>query len=108
MLNKHDTKAVALLEAELVAGATVTVHAAYGYYTVGAYTPAVGAGGYAVYGYGGFFGIGDVVPAREYTGPNAAHLAAMAAVRSCGSTRANEAARKSARARARCLPSARG
>ena len=78
------------IAAAIVAGAVLTVHAAYGYYTVGAYTPAVGPRGYAVYGYGGSVRE-PALPAREYVTSDAAMRAGWAVVSSCGSTRARDA-----------------
>ena len=46
----HNEKAAARAAALLKAGVTLTVPAFRGYYTAGAYTPAVGPGGFAVYG----------------------------------------------------------
>lgn len=48
----HNEKAVQRAVVALNAGAVLTVHAPRGYYTAGRYTPAVGSGGFAVYGYG--------------------------------------------------------
>ena len=47
----NNDKAAQRLTTLLVSGRTLTIPAAWGYVTVGAYTPAVGAGGFAVYGY---------------------------------------------------------
>lgn len=84
----NDEKATARVLAVLRAGGVLKVEAASGYYTAGAYTPAVGPRGFAVYGYGSR----SVVAAREYAGPDAVSSAAWAVVSSCGSTRAREAA----------------
>lgn len=82
----NNQKAVNRLVALLLAGKTVTVQAYSGYYTVGKYAPAVGPGGFAVYGYGR-----GTIPAQEYTSAVAANDAAWAVVSSCGSTRVREA-----------------
>lgn len=94
----RDEKAMVRVKAELEAGATLTVHAASGYYTAGAFTPAVGPRGFAVYGYGP-----GAVPAREFAESDASFRAAWAIVTSCGSTRAREAAQASEKAR-RVMP----
>lgn len=85
----NNEKAVGFVTSMIRAGAVLTIHASSGYYTIGAYTPAVGPHGFAVYGYGGY---GRTIPAREFVGYHAAHEAAWAIVDSCGSTRAREAA----------------
>jgi hypothetical protein len=98
----NNEKAVMRVRDALLKGAVLTVHASSGLYTVGAYTPAVGPRGFAVYGYGR-----ETIPARAYTGanpvdPQLAEGAAWAVVHACGSTRAREAAlaweRRAARA----------
>lgn len=93
----HDERAAARAAEALRAGLTLTVEARRGYYTAGPYTPAVGEGGHAVYGYGGAEG----PPAREYVGPRSAEEAAEALVRSCGSTRTREACVEAGRREAR-------
>ncbi|TXH42618.1 MAG: hypothetical protein E6Q97_35480 [Desulfurellales bacterium] len=85
----NNDKAAQRLAALLVSGRTLTIPAAWGYITVGAYTPAVGAGGFAVYGYRT-----DNFSAAEFTGPCAAEAASQQAVAICGSTRVFEACRK--------------
>jgi len=92
----HNEKAAARAAALLKAGVTLTVPAFRGYYTAGAYTPAVGPGGFAVYGYSG-----AEQPAREFTGRDALESAAFALVHSCGSTRLREACIAAERKRAR-------
>lgn len=83
----NNEKAANRIKNILATGAVVTVHAYMGYYTVGKFTPAIGEGGFAVYGYGK-----GVIPAREFTGVGAIDRAAWAVVSSCGSTRTREAA----------------
>ena len=85
----NNDKAAQRLTTLLVSGRTLTIPAAWGYITVGAYTPAVGAGGFAVYGYRT-----DNFSAAEFTGPHAAEAAGRQAVAVCGSTRVFEACRK--------------
>ena len=85
----NNDKAVLRLAALIESGRTITVDAAWGYVTVGRYTPAVGPQGFAVYGYrtGNF-------NAAEFTGPHAAEAASRQAVAVCGSTRVFDACRK--------------
>ena len=85
----NNDKAAQRLTTLLVSGRTLTIPAAWGYVTVGAYTPAVGAGGFAVYGYRT-----DNFNAAEFSGPHAAEAAGRQAVAICGSTRVFEACRK--------------
>ena len=85
----NNDKAALRLAALIASGRTLTIPAAWGYVTVGAYTPAVGAGGFAVYGYRT-----DNFNAAEFTGPHAAEAACRQAVAVCGSTRVFEACRK--------------
>lgn len=87
----NDEKAMGRVLDVIKSGKVLTVSASSGYYTVGAYTPAVGPRGFAVYGYGGV-GRDRANPAREFTGTDAATSAAWAIVSSCGCTRAREAA----------------
>lgn len=89
----YDERAAARAAEALRAGLLLTVNARRGYYTAGPYTPAVGEGGHAVYGYDGAEG----PPAREYSGPDSAVEAAWALVRSCGSTRVREACLEASR-----------
>lgn len=92
----NNQKAAARAAALLRSGLVLTVDAFRGYYTAGAYTPAVGARGFAVYGYAG-----AEQPAREFTGRDALESAAFALVHSCGSTRLREACVKAERKLAR-------
>lgn len=88
----NNEKAVARASKVIEAGKVLTVSAPRGYYTAGNYTPAVGAKGFAVYGYAA-----ANIPAREFTGLGASEHAAWALVNSCGSTRVREACIKAAR-----------
>ena len=85
----NNDKAAQRLAALIASGRILTIPAAWGYVTVGTYTPAVGASGFAVYGYrtGNF-------NAAEFTGPHAAEAASRQAVAVCGSTRVFDACRK--------------
>mgnify|MGYP000538270434 CR=1 FL=1 len=85
---KAVTRAIKVIES----GKVLTVSAPRGYYTAGSYTPAVGAKGFAVYGYAT-----GTIPAREFTGFSASGHAAWALVNSCGSTRVREACIKAER-----------
>lgn len=85
----NNDKAALRLAALITSGRTLAIPAAWGYVTVGAYTPAVGAGGFAVYGYRI-----DNFNAAEFTGPHAAEAAGRQAVAVCGSTRVFDACRK--------------
>ena len=93
----HNERAVARAAEVLRSGLLLTVDARRGYYTAGPYTPAVGKGGHAVYGYDRAEG----PPAREYSGLDSAVEAAWALVRSCGSTRVRDACLKASRRAAR-------
>jgi len=83
----NNEKAVQRAMVALERGVVLTVDAPRGYYTAGRYTPAVGEGGFAVYGYKS-----ALIPAREFKGQSAIECAAWALVSSCGSTRVREAA----------------
>lgn len=91
----NNEKAAQRLATVLATGRVVSVEAFWGRYTVGAYTPAVGAGGYVLYGYG-VRGPTEVVRGDPLS-------AGRAAVELCGSTRVREAAIRTERAVGRGL-----
>ena len=85
----NNDKAALRLAALIESGRTIKVDAAWGYVTVGRYTPAVDPQGFAVYGYRT-----DNFTGAEFTGPTASAAAARQAVAVCGSTRVFDACRR--------------